>query len=101
IAQRGELTAEDTASIDIDGVIEPFWLGHGSMTINNHSAATILCCPVVAYGQAKFVGFASCLAIEGKLTYGARGTALHGLFHASMCNHQFAIVQHAMADETL
>src|SRR2546427_9287010 len=55
IAQRCELSTKDATRINIDGAIEPLRCWYWCVTIDHHCPPTILCRPVVAHRQAKFV----------------------------------------------
>src|SRR6266481_2361477 len=58
IAKRGELAAKDTASVDVDGAIEPFGFGNRSVTVNNHSLTAVIGSPVVSDLQTKLINLA-------------------------------------------
>ena len=63
IAQGCERAAIDAARVDVDGVVEPFGVGYGGVSIDDGGFAAISRRPVEADGQAKFVGFARGFAI--------------------------------------
>src|SRR5712691_639891 len=77
VAQRGQFTTKDAASIDIDGAVEPFGFRHSGMTIDDHRLATVFRRPIVANGQTKLIGFTRRFAIQSKLAYLTRSTSLH------------------------
>src|SRR6202023_1688325 len=55
IAKRGQFAAKDATGIDIDGPIEPFGFGNGSVTIDDHRVSAVVRRPVVANLETELV----------------------------------------------
>ena len=72
VAQGGEAAAEHAAGIEVDGVVEPFGIGHGRVAKGNHGPAPVLAGPFVAHGQAEFVHFAGAFAKQREGPYSPR-----------------------------
>src|SRR5216683_1281274 len=81
ITECRQATAENTAGIYVYCSIQPVGLRHWRMAVNNHGLAAILSGPVVANGQAEFVGLAGRLAVQRKIANLSRTTALHLFSH--------------------
>ena len=69
IAQGGQLAAKDATSINVNSAVQPLRLRNGRMSIDHHCRPAILCSPIVANGQAKFVGLARRFAEQGELAH--------------------------------
>jgi hypothetical protein len=67
IAESCEPAAEDAAGVDVNGAIEPFGFGNGSVTVDDHRGTAIVSRPVVADGEAEFVDFAGGFAEESEV----------------------------------
>ena len=63
IAQGSECAAIDAARVDVDGVVEPFGIGYGCVSIDDGGFAAVSRRPIEADGQAIFIGFARGFAI--------------------------------------
>ena len=101
IAQSRKRAAIDATRVDVDRVVEPFGPRHGRMPIDDSGRAAIPGGPIQADGQAKFVGLARGLAIEGKGSHRARCAPDQFFFHPRVCHDEIAAVERVMADETV
>jgi hypothetical protein len=81
-AQGGELTAEHAACVEADRVVQPFRRNNGRVAVDDGGLALIVGGPVMADGQAEFVGLAGRLTIEASRSSWA--TPLSGRSPASM-----------------
>src|SRR2546422_1075993 len=100
ISQRGQLATKDAAGVNVDGVIQPFWLRDGRVTVNHPRLAPILFGPRVANRKTKLVRLASGLSEQRKFADLARAAPLHFFLHAGVSDHQLAVVEHVMADQS-
>ena len=99
VAQRSQLSPEDAAGINIDRTVQPFRFRHRRVAIDHHGRAAIFRRPIISHWQAKFIGFAGRFAEQRKIAHRPGTTALHGLLHARVGNHQLAVVQDVVADQ--
>src|SRR6202020_1254090 len=74
IAECRKLAAENAASVDVDGVVEPERLGYRRMAVNHEGFAAIVLRPVVTHWQTKFVCLTCRLTVERELAYLAGAT---------------------------
>ena len=74
-------------------------LGDGGVAVDDCGGAAVFGGPVVADGQAEFVGFAGGVAVEGELAHAAGGAADVLFLEAGVGDDELSVVEDVMADE--
>jgi len=101
ITEGGETTAEDAAGVDVDRAVKPFGFGDWCVAVDDHGLAAVFGGPVVAHGEAEFIGFAGGFAVEGEFADGAGAPSLHAFLHAGVSDDELAVIEHVVTDETV
>ena len=101
IAQGSQAAAEDAAGVDIDRVIQPLGPRHRRVAVDDRRLSVVLGHPVVAHGQAKLVGLARRLAVEGERAHLARAAPLHRFLESGMGDDELAIVEDVVAHQAV
>ena len=99
IAKCGELAAEHAAGINVDGAVQPFGFGNGSVAVNDRRLPTVVGGPVISDLKTKLIHFAGSLSEQCKVADFAGTAALHLFLHARMSNNETAAIENIVADQ--